>query len=199
MGRRGRDGRLRASDDRGIALLEAAIVTPVFFLLVFAVIDFGMMYKDRAAINSASSTGARIGSSSGSDGLADYYILQGVKKDLSALQRSQITRIVVFKASSFNGSPTTGCKNGTTRATDACNVYTAADLVAPTSSFGCQTGDMDLGWCPSIRKTALTAANGGPPDYIGVWIKTRFNTFTKVIPSTDLTSQTVIREEPTKL
>jgi hypothetical protein len=32
-----------------------------------------------------------------------------------------------------------------------------------------------------------------------VWIKTRFISFTKVLPSVDLTSQTIIREEPTRL
>lgn len=201
MRRRGRHGRRRVRGDQGIALLEAAIVTPLFFLLVFAVIDFGMMYKDRAAINSAASTGARLGSSSGSDPLADYYILQGMKKDLSALNRSQITRIVVFETTAFNGSATTNCKNGTPSSSDgaACNVYSSSDLDLPSSSFGCDSGDPDTYWCPTTRKTAITAASGGPPDYIGVWIKTRFTTFTKVIPSTDLTSQTIIREEPTKL
>jgi hypothetical protein len=49
-------------DDRGVAAVEAAIITPVFLLLVFGIIEFGLVFKDQLAITSAVRAGARIAS-----------------------------------------------------------------------------------------------------------------------------------------
>ena len=46
----------------------------------------------------------------------------------------------------------------------------------------------------------LTAANGGPPDVIGVWIKMQHAYFTRFIAeSVSLTDQAVITVEPRRL
>ena len=47
--------------ERGATLVEAAIVTPLFFLLIFGIIEVGGAYKDKLAIGNAVTAGARTG------------------------------------------------------------------------------------------------------------------------------------------
>lgn len=43
---------LRRRSERGAALVEFAIVVPVLFLLIFGIIDFGVLYRDQLATRS---------------------------------------------------------------------------------------------------------------------------------------------------
>ncbi|MEL7209145.1 MAG: hypothetical protein AAGK32_13090, partial [Actinomycetota bacterium] len=73
-----------------------------------------------------------------------------------------------------NGSPTAGCRAGTPSAAPGseCNVYTVDDLALPAEDFGCRDDrDLDRFFCPTDRKVASSAATGGPPDYVGIWIE----------------------------
>ena len=45
-----------------MAAVEAAIITPIFLLLVIGIIEFGLAFKDQLAITSAVRAGARIAS-----------------------------------------------------------------------------------------------------------------------------------------
>ena len=47
---------------RGAAMVEAAIVTPLLLLLVFGIIEFGFLYKDALTVGIGSRAGARVGS-----------------------------------------------------------------------------------------------------------------------------------------
>jgi Flp pilus assembly protein TadG len=195
--------------ERGATLVEAAIITPLFFLLIFGIIEVGGAYKDKLAIGNAVTAGARTGSASADDALADYNILIAVEKALAAADRSAIEYIVVFNAGSADGVPTPGCKAGssypgldpTGARTGACNVYTTAAFDEDQSHFGCKTAyTLDKYYCPSSRKVVLTAANGGPPDVVGVWIKMHHAYYTKFIAdSVTLTDQAVIAVEPRRL
>jgi hypothetical protein len=194
--------------ERGNTLVEAAIITPIFFMLLFGIIEVGGAYKDKLAISNAVTAGARTGSAAADDALADYNILQAVEKALSAAPRSEIEYIVVFNAGGPDGVPSAGCKAGSPTAgsglpnqTGACNVYTTAAFDEDQSHFGCKTAyDLDKYYCPSSRKVALTAANGGPPDVLGVWIKMQHAYYTRFIASSvTLTDQSVITVEPRRL
>lgn len=46
-----RDGSRGGSDERGAALVEAAIVIPLLLMFVFGVVDFGAVYSNRTAVN----------------------------------------------------------------------------------------------------------------------------------------------------
>jgi hypothetical protein len=186
--------------ERGSTLVEAAFVAPIFFLLIFGIIEVGGAYKDKLTLSNAVTSGARTGSAAADDGLADYNILQAVKKAVVAAPRSSIQYIVVFNAGGPNGVPDSACKAGTP-VDGKCNVYTPAAFDEDQSHFGCKLAyDLDKHYCPSTRKVALTAANGGPPDVIGVWITMQHAYYTKFIGnSVTLTDQSVMTVEPRRL
>ena len=189
-------------------MVEAAIVAPLFFLLLFGVFEVGGAYKDKLAIGNAVTAGARTGSAAADDTLADYHILNAVEKALAAAPLSSIEYIVVFNAGGPDGVPNSTCKlgssypgDGSSARTGACNVYTPAAFDEDQDHFGCKPAySLDKYYCPSGRKVAMTVANGGPPDVLGVWIKMRHSYYTKFIAdSVTLTDQTVITVEPRRL
>lgn len=177
-------------------MVEAAILTPVFLLLFFGVLEWGYSFRDRLSVKDSSLVGARIGSSEGNSAFADYEILKAIKQH-SNMAAGKITKIVVYKASSYNASVPTACL--TASQTNVCNRYTGADLSKNNSYFGCDPGNVDIAWCPSDRKYALTGTYG-PPDYLGVYVEAHHNNITKLIGSGyDFKSDTIVRIEPLKL
>ncbi|HVT77519.1 MAG TPA: TadE/TadG family type IV pilus assembly protein [Acidimicrobiales bacterium] len=187
----------RARGTRGAALVEAAIITPLFILLLFGVIEYGYGFLDRLTAKNASLVGARAGASEGTNGDADYDILQAVKKASQASKAASVKYVIIYKASSYSASVPAACL--TASQTGVCNRYTGADFSLAETNFGCATGDRDIAWCPSTRKTALGGANG-PPDYLGVYVQIRHDNITGLFGSGyDFKSDSVVRMEPTRL
>ncbi len=134
----------------GATLVEAALVTPVLMLLVFGVIEFGVIYRDYVTAADSTTVGARIGSIVGpgladvrvSDGLGgtttiegngDFAAMMAVRENLSAVPVDWIERIIIFKGDrpSEQTSPTdqvpADCKSTAVvpgNRTD-CNIYDA--------------------------------------------------------------------------
>jgi len=48
--------------EAGATMVEAAFITPVFFLLIFGVIEVGGAYRDKLTVSNAVTAGARTGS-----------------------------------------------------------------------------------------------------------------------------------------
>ena len=90
-------------------MLEAAFVTPVFFTLVFGIIEIGLAMNDYLALSNSVRSGARTGSATGNDLTSDWNILQAIQREGSALNNNQIKLIVVYKASAFGQKPTATC------------------------------------------------------------------------------------------
>ena len=178
-------------------MVEFAIIAPLFVLLLFGTIELGYAFMDRETVQNASLTGARVGSSEGTNTNADYDILQAVKKAGSAMSAAKVKFIVVYKASSYTASVPSSCLTASQAGT--CNRYTGSNLTSAASSFGCASGALDIAWCPNTRKVALSGANG-PPDYIGVYIQGRHDNLTGLFgKGYDFKSDTVIRLEPQRL
>lgn len=59
-GEGGRDMRGRARGDRGAALVEFAIVVPLFFLLVFGIMEFGWAFYQHLDVRHGAREGARL-------------------------------------------------------------------------------------------------------------------------------------------
>src|SRR5687768_265069 len=94
-----RIGTRGARAERGTSMLEAAIATFLFFLLIFAVLEGGTLLGDYLGVSNTVRAGARTASASGDDPLTDYRVLQTVKKEVSALKAKNLNFLVVYKAS----------------------------------------------------------------------------------------------------
>jgi Flp pilus assembly protein TadG len=201
--RRARRGRLfgRRRDERGVAIVEASIVSLLFFTLLFGIVEFGLAFRDYLTTANITRSGARVASGHGNESQADYLVVQTLKKAAVGIGNGSVDYVVVFKAPGFNSSLASvnaSCAAGTA-VSGVCNVYTASDFTRPSSDFGCSTTvpSPDRFWCPTSRKIAASASSGGPPDYIGVYVKvTHRNIFKFWRSSFTFTDQTIIRIEP---
>lgn len=188
----------RRRGERGATLVEGALVAPLFFLLIFSILEFGLVFRQYLTMSTADRNGTRAASAAGNAAQADYVTLQAIKKSSVAIKPSEIKTIVIFKASGPKASITDDlllqpCL--TTSVAGLCNRYTVSDLSRPIGDFGnCAIGSTspDRFWCPTSRVVAAS----GPPDYIGVYIATKYQAVTKIFgKSYDLSEQTVYRME----
>jgi hypothetical protein len=196
--------REQSGRERGNGVLEAALVMPLFLLLVFGAVEGGYGLHERLSVGNMGLAGARTASSYGAEALSDYQVLAAVRGGSGGVAASQVTTIVVYKATGPSQKVPTSCKTASVAA--VCNRYTGADLSRPTTDFGC-TGPpvpgpaikIDNSWCPTARKTSLSGVNG-PPDYIGVYILASHRNLTGVL-GTGITfeADTVLRIEPRTL
>lgn len=141
----GRAHRRRHIGQRGTSVLEAAMITPVFLLLILALADAGLYMQNylavsntvRAAARAASAGDSKVGGVGHAQVSSDLYTVLAASRESTAIPRSRIQYIVVYKATGFGAGPTeededgvpSGCLNGVPRA-GQCNVYTVADFVA---------------------------------------------------------------------
>lgn len=126
--------RAKARSNRGVAIVEAAFITPVFFALILGIFEAGLYMKDYLAVSNAVRAGARSASASGANAQADMYTIIDVSNESAALASNQIEYLVVYKATGPGagptdvGGPSGGCKSGVPVA-GVCNVYRPADFV----------------------------------------------------------------------
>jgi hypothetical protein len=153
---------------------------------------------DKLTVANISQAGARAASTQGNDAQADYMFVQAADHAAAAMSRSKIQYIVLYKAAAPSDRVPTSCAAGTSQL-GLWNVYAPTDLSATSSSFGCAPTALDRFWCPASRKVAESAAGGGPPDYVGVYVKVRHDHLTGLFPSEyTFTDDTVLRIEARK-
>jgi hypothetical protein len=187
--------------------VEAAIVTPLLFLLLYGVLEAGNAYFGRVTVNNMSVVGARAGSGEANEVLADYAILQAVRGAASGIGPASIKLVVIYRATNPDDRVPAACKTASVTdapATRGCNRYTGASLTLGSDQFGCvgppgPITKIDSYWCSTTRKTAVQGANG-PPDYIGVYVEVDHANLVGILgESFTFTSDTVIRIEPRTL
>lgn len=182
--------------ERGASLLESAIVFPIFALLLFAILEFGLGFNSLLSTYDTSRTSARVASAMANEPDSDYVVVRAAVKAAGTSVRGDLRRIVVFRAAGPEATVPDACRTAAVGVADTCNVYLPADFDAPVEDFGCDLGERDIFWCPSDRKVALTGTNG-PPDYIGVWVQVEHGMLTGFFGGArQLTDQTVMRIEP---
>ena len=179
----------------GAALIEAAYVLPVFFLLVFGIMEIGLYMNDDLAVGHTVRSGSRMASASGNDTMADYGVVQAARRESTALDEGSIEAIVVYKANGVGEDPSAACQVASV--SGRCNHYTPTDFARPQSEWGCvNSASPDRFWCPNTRK--VTRGAGGT-EFVGVWIKYEHQWVTKIFADTSIiTDASVIRLEPRK-
>ncbi len=191
---------------------------PVFIVLIFGIIEFGIFFRDKSTLVDAAAEGARWGAVQGPDPryitnpldddeevavTADYSIVAAIREGTASLSKEHIERVVVYKGD----NPRYGnaleqvpeaCKTATTSVSGLCNVYVGNEAFLAVQEgnidyFKCGTG-LACGWRPQDRD------DGPDPseiDYIGVYIAYAQPTVTGFFGSSRLLEQaTLLRLEP---
>jgi hypothetical protein len=143
-----------------------------------------------------------------------------VKRNLAAVPTSDVKVLVVFNATAANlanppaaTAPTTCSQPGSSApvslisTTDKCSAYTPATDWSATDDrlYTCSTAspyqNRSGGWCPTGRKIAATNdAGGGPPDYLGIYLRVDHHYLTGLFGKVKTVEQTIIiRLEPQSL
>ena len=190
----------RRNRSRGAALIEAAIVAPVFFMIIFAIIEFGFLFRNYLTIGSVTSETARTAAIRGNDPDADYQTLQTFFQAFQAWDVRDFDVLVIYKATGPDDPVPPSCISQSSAALE-CNRYTVADLYKPpvdgsTTNFGgCPTEpeSLDKYWCPLDRDATLE----GGVDLIGIYVEGTHKYLTGFFGDDATLSYTqVIRIEP---
>lgn len=91
------------STERGATLVEAAVVFPLLFVALFAIVEFGLAFKNDLSVGHAAREGARAGATFGNDPAANFLILREVEGTLGAAAIGKGTQVEIYNPVSGAG------------------------------------------------------------------------------------------------
>ena len=96
---------------RGQALVEFALVFPIFITMMMGILEFSFVFNAMLSVGHATRDSALIGAEAGNASGADCVILQQIENDVTApADRSRITQVVIYR-SDQNGAVVSGQQN----------------------------------------------------------------------------------------
>lgn len=159
--------------ERGAVLVEAALISSVFFFLIFLIFQGAMYARSALAASDAATAGARAGGVGAQDPLADWDVLNAIARSTSAASANQIEKIIVFRATGPDYALPPGCANGPT---SSCNHYSGDDVKLDESAFLADGFSKDDNWPSALR--------AGPSDRIGVYVRMKASGLGGPLPDT---------------
>lgn len=167
--------RRRRARDRGAALLEFALIAPLFFFVVFGGIEIGLLFRSHLAVEDASRTAARVASVERDNATADQAILERIEQ-LTRNLNGEVTKVVIFNAETLASEIPDDCL--TASRAGICNYY--------------ETTDGDVGALASgSLETALMPENRRQFENLGIFIEYEYQFVTGFFDSTTLNSTSV--------
>jgi len=176
--------------ERGAVAVEAALITPLLLLIVFGIIEFGLLLKDDLSVTSSVRAGARMASAEPRAATFAQDAANQVAREGSALDMTKVRALWVYKADpaylTTRGTPLGG--GGTFNACTACVkfVWSAGQnkfIVSGTPS-----------WTPTQQNACSGDVNR---DSVGVYLKYDHPAITNLFfRQFTLTSHTVMALEP---
>lgn len=204
--------RVRAEGDRGLAMVEMAIIAPLLALLMAGILEYGTLWRDKLTVTSSSRAAARVVSNLGTDHLSDYEALLSLNAGLNAIDGYTLEYVMIYDASAADGAPSASCFNSSgdpvESATGNCNLYTAADIATVLSidctstcdqfpnNATCSSGlSMTFAYC-SVGERSNDHAAG--LSSVGVWVRIQRDYFTGIFPGDGVTIEdySVMKVEP---
>ena len=177
----------RNDGEKGATIVEAAIVYPLLFIAIFAIVEFGFAFKDWLSVSHAAREGARAGATYGNDPSADMLILQDVEETLATAAIGTGTSVRIFDpvggatSDVYDYTPGTGC----TDIPGCCDWTPCPDPFRPSSYVA-------PWWDPTSRDVSAPFT-----DRIGVEVQFSHNWITNFFfSSTDFTTATDFQIEP---
>lgn len=181
----------KADNESGVAIVEMAIVLPLLILLVFGIVEYGLLFKEKLTVASATTSAARTGATMGTLEAADFRILEAIEAGLF----NQVDSSVLISVEVFRADPVTGAKTGDVNfysftPVTACRWTPCPDPTDATFMYGGS-------WIPAGRDTTLEPTGGGV-DLLGIQVNYHHTSVTNLIPGVDrdLTEIARIRLEP---
>lgn len=104
-------------NDRGAVAVEAALITPVLLIVVFGIVEFGLVFKDWLAVSSSVRAGTRIASAEPRVATFATDAAAQIAREGSAMDMDGVRELWVYKAA-VDGSPVGG--NGGFGACTSC-------------------------------------------------------------------------------
>ncbi len=192
-----RELRRLSRSQRGAVVVESALILPVFLIVIFATMEFGLAFRTYLTMSSAARDSVRHAATLGRDPEADFQVLYEAMHTLDVVGGGNVSKIVIFKATGPDSTTGSGalaaCR--TASVTNLCNTYSGTGLQANPADFGCGPTALDRFWCPSNRKVAVS----DPPDYVGIYIEVDHQGITGVIGMTrTFSDEIVMRLEPVR-
>ena len=183
--------------ERGSVVVESALALPLFLLLIFGTMEFGLAFRTYLTLSNSTRDAARFASTLGKDADADFQIINEAVANLTGFKAGTIQKIIIFKATGPTSTTASGalaaCRTGSV--TGLCNTYLGGSISTNSANYGCNYTSPDRFWCPTSRKVAVA----DPPDYIGVYIEVRHTGLTGVIGMTrNFSDEFVMRLEPVR-
>ena len=91
--------------ERGVVTVEMAIVVPIFVLLAFGMLEFGLAFKNKLTMAHAVNQATRSATVLGREPVADLEILQAFEAGMvGAASKDAVIHVDIFKADA-NGTP----------------------------------------------------------------------------------------------
>lgn len=158
------------NQQRGAVMVEMAIVVPIFVLLAFGMLEFGLAFKDKLSMGHAVNQATRNATVLGTEPVADIEILQAFEAGLAgASSLNAVVHVDIFKADA-NGDPVAWDRyvpDGTT-----CGWTPCPDPDGAFAGYGVPSG-----YPPCSRDNALD----GGVDTIGVQVRYNHDWVTGVL------------------
>lgn len=159
--------------ETGAVVVEAALVLPLFILLVFGIIDWSMYMRDALAATESARVGVRTASALPRTPGFTQTTVDAIAKAGSALPKAQIRQILVYKANSK------GYPGGDANTTMSCAGYESScdRFVWNQAAARFIMSPASTPWDPTVALgqpghiNACPAGFGGPPDSVGVYVE----------------------------
>ena len=151
--------------ERGAVMVEMAIVVPIFVLLLFGMLEFGLAFKDKLAMTHAVTRASRDAAVLGNEDIADIEILRAFEDGLvGAASIDSVVHVDIFKADN-DGSPIVWDRY----VPDADGVPCDWDPCPDPAIVGSVVYGNPADYPPCIRDTAFDPTDG--LDTIGVQVE----------------------------
>ncbi len=202
----------RARGDRGLAMVEMAIVAPFLALMMAGILEYGTLWRDSLTVTSSSRAAARVVSNLGDNHLADYEALLTLSSGLESIDGYTLEYVMIYDASAADGAPSSSCFNFAGDPVDSttgrCNVFSAADMATvlsinctvscnefPSNSTCSHGSSMTFHFCP--QEDRQTDQSLGLTS-VGVWVRIKRDYFTGIFPGEGVTIEdySVMKVEP---
>jgi hypothetical protein len=171
---------LKKRRERGATIVEAAIVFPLLFLVIFAVVEFGLAFKDWLTVSHAAREGARAGATYGDDIAADYLILQDIGRHLGPAS-IVVQDVKIYNAENGTGQEYDFTPGANCAGSDCCDWTPCPNPDLPSPPYA-----TPIGFPPTSRDVAIpgTSFLGVEVTYDHQWITGLFGgttTFTSTV------------------